>query len=64
MKVRVDHGACQGHARCYAEAPDLYVLDDEGYNRMSPTAVPAELEAAARAGARLCPERAIVVEDD
>jgi ferredoxin len=44
MKLVVDHSKCQGHAMCYASAPNVFVLDDDGYNRMNPVIVdPADL---------------------
>ena len=30
MKVTVDANLCQGHARCYAIAPELFDVDDYG----------------------------------
>ena len=64
MRVRVDLDKCQGHARCAALAPDVYVLDDLGYNVTPLTEVAPEHEEAARKGALACPELAITVEDD
>lgn len=61
MKIIVDHGKCQGHAMCHNRAPDIFTLDDAGYNRMAPFEVTAEQEPRARKAARLCPERAIAV---
>ena len=63
VRVRVLREKCAGHARCFSVAPDIYVLDDEGYNVTPETIVPAERAAAARAGAEACPECAILVED-
>jgi ferredoxin len=63
MRVRVDSDRCQGHARCWDVAPEVYDLDDLGYCRIAAEEVPAELEEAARKGAAVCPERAITVED-
>jgi len=63
MKVFVDKDKCQGHARCYATAPDLFELDDEGYNAHSEYDVPAGQEQLARDAAAACPERAITVGD-
>ncbi|MCC6482086.1 MAG: ferredoxin, partial [Sphingomonadaceae bacterium] len=31
MRVKVDAGKCQGHARCWSWAPNLFQLNDEGY---------------------------------
>jgi ferredoxin len=61
MRVQVDRSRCQGHARCWAEAPDLYLLDDDGYSAVDDVEVPLGLEDAARRGAAACPERAIAI---
>jgi ferredoxin len=62
MKVTVDKTACNGHARCYAAAPEVYDIDDDGFNVVDEAVVPAELESSARAGAEACPEYAITIE--
>jgi len=31
MKIIVNSKACAGHARCNHVAPELYLLDDNGY---------------------------------
>lgn len=66
MKVHVDRSLCSGHAQCAVYAPELYVLDEEGYIALPPvTEVPSELRDAAMAGAANCPERVITcVEED
>jgi ferredoxin len=61
MRVQVDRSRCQGHARCWAEAPELFVLDADGYSAVDDVEVPPELEEAARRGAAACPERAIAI---
>jgi ferredoxin len=63
VKIVVDRDKCTGHARCYATAPQVYVLDDDGYNVTPDSQLPAELEAAAREGAESCPESAITIVD-
>jgi ferredoxin len=63
VKIDVDRDKCTGHARCYATAPQVYVLDDDGYNVGGRSEVPAEFEAAARDGAAACPESAITIID-
>ena len=30
MRIKVDREVCQGNARCFALAPEVYTLDDEG----------------------------------
>lgn len=64
MKIRINKPACVGHARCAAIAPELFVLDDDGYIAVTEIDVPPGQEALARRGARACPERIIVVEED
>jgi ferredoxin len=63
VRIRVVVERCMGHARCAAVAPDVYVLDDEGYNRTAEKVVGAEHRASAIRGKRACPERIISVED-
>lgn len=63
MRIRVLRDKCQGHARCWAQAPELYELDDEGFILPHDIAVPAGQERAAWRGAKSCPERALVIED-
>lgn len=62
MKVRVDKAVCTGHARCNAAAPEVYPLDDLGYNSLEgEVQVPEGMEQAARWGADACPENAITI---
>lgn len=61
MRVKVNTTACQGNGRCAEAAPDVYELDELGYNVAGEFAVDeADGEAAFR-GASVCPERAIQV---
>ncbi len=65
MKIIVDRKRCQGHAMCSFQAPEVFDLDDEGYNSMGTFAVKPGMEDAARRGALACPEQAIeIVEND
>ncbi|RZT86697.1 ferredoxin [Pseudonocardia sediminis] len=66
MRYFVDPALCAAHGQCAAVAPDVYDLDDEGYNALvgKHVDVPPELEASARAGAVACPESAIFVDED
>lgn len=61
MEIEFDSEACTGHGRCYTLAPEFYESDDDGYCIDPTGAVPVSLEAAARLGARNCPEEAIIV---
>jgi ferredoxin len=64
MKIRVDHEKCQGHARCWALAPDVFALDDSGYIEAGDIVVASGMEEVAGRGVRACPERALMVEGD
>jgi len=64
MKIRINKAACVGHARCAAVSEELFPLDDDGYIAVERIDVPAGMEDHARRGARACPERIIVIEDD
>lgn len=61
MRIVVDIDSCVGHGRCNAEAPQLFTLDDLGYCALESIDVPEGLEDLARAGANVCPERAISI---
>jgi len=64
MRVRVDTQHCQGHGRCYAAAPDLFLPDDLGNgHEIGDGDVPAELEHQARLAVANCPEHAITIEE-
>ena len=64
MKVRVDRERCQGHARCAALAPELFVLDQFGNAREAGDGtVPAALADKAYLARANCPEFAIEVND-
>lgn len=64
MRIEFRAEACMGHGRCYALAPEIYEPDDDGYCLDPSGPVPAGSEAAARLGARNCPEEAITVLDE
>lgn len=64
MKVHVDEQLCTGHAMCHLSGPDVYVLDDEGFNRTPDQEVAPGLEVQARRGAEACPEQAILIIED
>jgi len=61
MRIIVHRDKCQGHARCWSMAPEIFTLDDEGY------IVPGDLDIApgdekmAWRGAKSCPERALEI---
>jgi ferredoxin len=62
MRIIVHKEKCQGHARCWSMAPDIFALDDEGYIMPGDIDVAPENEQLAWRGAKSCPERALVIE--
>ena len=64
MKIRVDVNSCSGQARCAAVAPEVYVLNDVGYNAIEETEIAEGQLTAACRGALACPEGAISIIDD
>lgn len=66
MKAKIDENLCSGHGRCNAVAPDVYELDDDGYNGLRGKIFdvgPEDVDAA-QLGAKSCPELAITLTDD
>jgi len=55
MRVQIDLDYCEGHGRCHAAAPDLFLLDDDGFATRADIEVPPELEHSAADGAGACP---------
>lgn len=66
MKLRVSQELCAGQGCCAAAAPQIFQLDDEGFNvaRGQEIEVAAGQEEDARRGALSCPETAIEVVDE
>ncbi len=61
----MDHERCQGHARCYAIAPELFDVDDYGQSSARGDGIVApELEDKARLAVANCPEFAIAIVDE
>jgi ferredoxin len=61
MHIIVHNSKCQGHARCWAQAPHIFVLDDNGYILPGDIEVPEGERLLASRGARSCPERALEI---
>lgn len=64
MKVHVDQGKCQGHARCYMTCPEVFQIDDvTDRSQVMMDVIPAHLADRVRQAEANCPEAAISVED-
>jgi ferredoxin len=62
-RLRVDPVACDGFGHCAELVPELVSLDEWGYPIIAPGAVPSELEAHVAAAIRMCPRRALFLDD-
>jgi ferredoxin len=64
VRISVDVDRCEGHGRCYDLAPQLFAPDDEGHATLvDPSGeVAPDLESAAAAAVRNCPEVALSVD--
>ncbi|GAA1839959.1 ferredoxin [Pseudonocardia ailaonensis] len=62
FRVHVDPKVCQGHGNCALSAPDLFLIDDEGFAHVENDTVPDGDADRARLGAGGCPERAITTD--
>ena len=63
VRISVDRDKCTGHALCRAAGPNVYFLDELGFNVTPAGDVPPELAEEAVRGSLSCPEAAITVED-
>jgi ferredoxin len=59
IKVRVIPERCQGHARCNAIAPAIFVLDDQGYIGFEQKEIRPDQKNLAAEGVSACPEMAL-----
>jgi len=64
VKIRVRVEGCVGHARCAAVAPEVYELDDDGFNTTEYKEVDESLRPQAIRGGRACPEKVISIEEE
>jgi ferredoxin len=55
---------CAGHARCHAVDAELFPIDHTGYTTLRPQHVWTRDEKLARDGVAVCPERALVLDED
>jgi len=64
MRVEIDYERCTGHGRCYALAPDVFTVRDDGYGEVAATGeLEGELLDHARRAVDNCPEEAIRLVD-
>jgi ferredoxin len=61
LYVKVDASKCCGYTACADVCPEIYKIDEQGFAYVESDIVSPDLEARAREGAAVCPERAIYV---
>lgn len=59
MKIRVNKDVCIACGACYAVAPEVYQMDDDGMSEVINEVIPAELEDEAMEALEGCPTEAI-----
>ncbi len=63
MKILVNFDLCKSNAVCMASAPEIFEVRDDGYLYILQEAPDETHRAAVEEAVRLCPTRAITVED-
>jgi len=63
FKVRVDEDLCIGAGQCVLVAPAIFDQDEQGLVVLLDATPPPEFHEAARKAAKLCPARAITIEE-
>ena len=64
FKVVVDEDLCIGAGQCVLVAPGIFDQDDKGLVVLLDATPPPALRDAARKAAKLCPARAITIQED
>jgi ferredoxin len=63
VRVVVDQHACIGTGNCARTAPDVFDQDEEGFVELLDDSPPGELHEDVLLARRLCPARAITVQE-
>jgi ferredoxin len=62
MRISIDPERCEGHGRCWENAPGLVTDDESGRGAVrGDGTVPPGLEAEAHHAENACPERAVIL---
>lgn len=62
-ELYVDLNRCQGHARCWAFAPETFGIDEKGYAFVIPGREGSYDEENVRKAIKNCPERTISIRE-
>lgn len=64
MRVHLDHDRCREHGQCVYAAPAVFGWADDGSIEVLDHTPPDSMRSEVVSAAGLCPELAIVIEDD
>jgi len=64
FRIKVDRQLCQGHSMCMGEAPELFKVDDSGFNHIVMENPDLEWLEKAQRAAQYCPNQAIIIETE
>lgn len=64
VRVTVDANLCEGHGLCEAVAPGVFEMGDDDQAHVLDVDVAGDLIRLAHDAARVCPCRAIIVDDE
>ncbi|MBO1902154.1 ferredoxin [Leucobacter weissii] len=62
-ELTIDLARCQGHARCWAIAPETFEIDEEGYGHVIDGREASFDEENVRKAIKNCPERSILIRE-
>lgn len=61
MIIEVNRAACEGHGLCEQTSPEVFGRDEDGYARVLAEDITPDMQAAAEAGANVCPVAALLL---
>lgn len=61
MIIEVNRLACEGHGLCEQTSPEIFGHDEDGYARVLVEEITPDIQAAAEAGAHVCPVAALLL---
>ena len=61
MIIEVNRAACEGRGPCERTSPEVFGHDEDGYARLLAEDLAPDMQAAAEAGANVCPVAALLL---
>ena len=63
MRIKVDFDLCQGHAACMGEAPEVFLVNDQGLLDILQEEPAEELREKVELAVKYCPTGAVSLEE-